>query len=452
MSSSAITLPYDVLANVVAYVDRDALRHLCLVSHELYGHAVRELYRHIQFAFTAKSMHCLGVLRDSPSLGVHVRWLEYRHSTASLTPGDPGPFTSLLASAIRSMTGLRRLDLRGFFPRQELIIKNEDEERHLTELFDAIAGLSQLDNVEFTLRPQLAPLLPRLNPLRRLVFSTQGRRSDAGLEHILRTSTDTLEELYLYHFGIVSWLKKEPRLVFTRVTRLSLNGCGSPGMELPRAFPHAKRVYFFPAPVELPSLITDPANFPELGYLELRVDEDFKRSVTDVQRPVANLAIFDAEISGPPLAPALMNFLGVFRRDALRSLQLPSLRKEEEPTTTLREILGLFPNLKYLSAKLYGVEHPWVAVYQTFWNLRSPSLRGVSLGFDDDHIDMLAQIVELEINDLRESLPDLTFFELRSEALGSRRMAQFRRDKGMRKWRVNVGVDLLPPEDWPFGR
>ncbi|KZV95194.1 hypothetical protein EXIGLDRAFT_766459 [Exidia glandulosa HHB12029] len=477
MSSSQVTLPYDLLFNIVDNADPPTLRHLCLVSRELHGYAVHELYRHLRLDDAVRMIRCLETLRDSTSLGAHVRSLHYKAPFLNPALGT-GPIPPLLAPALRSMIGLRHLFLTSLMSVLEQNFKDTGTS-FTSGVFDAIAGLAHLDDIEVGWLQSLTPLLPRLNPLKRLVFDAgngiNNYTHNPGLEHILRASADTLDELHLTGFGIISWLKKEPTLVFTRATKLTLQFCDPLGMELVRAFPRVQRVLFFPSPIQPLSLFTEPTSFPELQILELGVNEpeDFEGLTGGVGRAVATVSIFDASKFTP--SPELLDFLSLFNKDALRHLQLPSMGKDDQPATTVRTVLGLFPNLEFICAKLPGAadvrSHPVLlvillshlpdflfgkasfAISAIFGHLQAPKLRGVSLRFNED-IPKLAQMLAPRLNDMRRGLSSLTFFELRSTSwLNNETMGQFRLVKGengAERWSLQEGNRLPPPDEWSF--
>ncbi|KZV95190.1 hypothetical protein EXIGLDRAFT_748244 [Exidia glandulosa HHB12029] len=451
--SGAARVPYDILELIVCLAPETALPNLCLVSHDLDALAVRLLYRDLHFDSSSvkHAVQCLQSIRSSPHLGRLVWSLKLDYRLHQFPYPTEAP--ALVASTLRCTPNLRRLDIA-----------------HLAQLIalsrgfaDTIAHLDHLSDLNVAWGPVLDPLLCRIGPLKRLEFDVGSGVLDENndaLEHLLRVSVYSLEELRLTGYKLAAYLSQHPDLIFERVTSLELHYCEPLGLEIARAFPSCRRVQFFPVPFTPPELLSDPANFPLLEHAEAGVDEYGYAPPRHAKlRPMPHITLYNS--SHIISEAAIMSAMACIEPDSVVSFQMQSL---ETPNilSTLEKGLRVCTRLQFLciSIKVDAEGTQLREMVCMLLRAAPATLRFVSISCATKKttravIEQLADLVAGYADALLARIPSLRLIELRSGTFSGEHMVHLKLEKwdgGALRWFRVCGQDLKPPAEFAFRR
>lgn len=337
-------LPYDVIAQVVSHAQEPVLHSLCLTSHCVHHLASRELYRTLDFdRRDMRPVQCLQSIKDSPHLGIMVTSLRLRLFR------DFPAILPLFVSALKLMPALRKLH----------ILDVASIVKAYPEVAEVIAGLTELTEFSFRLNATtteiMTPLLMRLGRMTLVHARTASPLNERhlGVEHLLRVSADTLEELVLYNFPLVDYLRAQPHLRFSRATRLDLNShCTSWGPEIARAFPHLRQITLNASVIQPLELLEDARNFPQLDFANVRIDRVRIRAQQHATRRNLPHVVLYSTTPTSSLIPDVLGFFGLLQCERLRSIRIPLFVHSNDALAVLLEVCSLCPNLQCVCAPL----------------------------------------------------------------------------------------------------
>lgn len=364
------SLPFDIVAQVVAQAQQATLPALRLTSRDCYGFATSRLYRKVELrarydsASASVDAVCVGnflqSILDNHRLGEWMTWLVIAR------PLDSDLLLSRFAAALRLMPRLQHLDCWGI---QAAI-------QHDASLVEWVAMHAQLRSVFLYLkldRSCFDPLLDALPCVSALTIrgARHGMRPFRmpALERLLLRSRQSLRSLELdTNYDLDGWehdisfKNAWPQLKELGLLRM-------PSLAAARAFVHVEHLRVHEGyRADIPDFLTDSTSFPRLAWLQV-CPRAANHALEPARRQLRHLKLTMESVRAIE-SRRFLNYVATFHWPSLASLHITLVQERWWPLTmdALRRHLPECHGLRYLcywtdlipmqEVRLFSPPHP----------------------------------------------------------------------------------------------